>query len=49
MEFRRSLPAYKEKDAILSAIANNQVVEMLILTLLIACQESKTFENYAYF
>ncbi|XP_027097273.2 DExH-box ATP-dependent RNA helicase DExH5, mitochondrial [Coffea arabica] len=26
MEFRRSLPAYKEKDAILSAIANNQVV-----------------------
>ncbi|XP_022862842.1 DExH-box ATP-dependent RNA helicase DExH5, mitochondrial-like isoform X2 [Olea europaea var. sylvestris] len=26
MEFRRSLPAYKEKDAILSAILQNQVV-----------------------
>lgn len=26
MEFRMSLPAYKEKDAILSVIANNQVV-----------------------
>lgn len=25
MEFRRSLPAYKEKDAILSAISQNQV------------------------
>ncbi|KAL3510671.1 hypothetical protein ACH5RR_030072 [Cinchona calisaya] len=26
LEFRKSLPAYKEKDAILSSIANNQVV-----------------------
>lgn len=25
LEFRRSLPAYKEKDAVLSAISQNQV------------------------
>lgn len=29
MDFRSSLPAYKEKDAILSAISYNQVLQSL--------------------
>lgn len=29
MEFRRSLPAYKERDAILSAISQDQVFQSL--------------------
>lgn len=31
MEFRRSLPAYKEKDALLTAFARNQVCQFLFL------------------
>jgi hypothetical protein len=31
LEFRRSLPSYKEKDALLTAIARNQVCQILFL------------------
>lgn len=30
LEFRRSLPAYKEKDAVLSAISQNQVLHNIL-------------------
>lgn len=34
LEFRRSLPAYKEKEALLEAISRNQVLLFLLLLFL---------------
>lgn len=36
MEFRRSLPAYKERDAILSAISQYQVFESIFPLVIVA-------------
>lgn len=37
LEFRRSLPAYKEKDAVLAAISQNQVSHNCIFLFLLSC------------